>query len=1095
MFFSVTDSLPNTPAPQSHSTNVTHANGKRAKPSSKKISNNDPIQILEKRGGIENNNLNNFVKQYLENEEEETFPISLYYELDSLVSELQFYKNDFIVVSLNIESLNSKIDKLRELLAILEQKDIFISAIALQETWLSDKSDLSGLFIENFHEPIHQGYICGRKGGLITYVNSNYKVPVKRKNLYKSSTDWEALIVDVSGATLPKKITIFNFYRPPRDNYSNASIQKFLTPFEPIIKKLSSENSVLVVCGDSNINLLRLENWEKCQEYFDLLVSQHLFPSITHPTRFSKHRATLIDHIFCKEKSDMNILKSGIILTKISDHLPCFTVINTKKFKKCPPKFIQVSVNNADAVEKFKTEVISEIAQTHFDRSLLNDPNINYDKLDSILTKCKEKNLPTKKVRFDKYKHKVCDWITYGLMESIKKKDQLYVKLLKTNPRDTRYAEIETELNEYQTIIQTCKRKLKINYYATKFKKREGNIRDTWRGINEVLNRRGKSSDYPTHLIDKGKIIKDDQAIAECFNNFFTNIGPELAKEIKCSSNLSYKSFLKDRINSNFEFCTVNIDDVDEVLRNLKTKKSSGQDGISSTLLKSFEGKITNILTLIINQSLSTGIFPNKLKTAKVVPVFKKDDPHQPGNYRPISLLPAISKVFEKVVYKQVYNYMNANSLLYKSQYGFREKHSTELAAMEVTDKIFQDVDKKKLPLAIFLDFSKAFDTIDHRILLDKLAYYGITGTALNWFRSYLKDRSQFVQYKDKSSCKSTITTGVPQGSILGPLLFIIYINDIAKVTNKFKFTIYADDTTLLEPICTFSPNNNALNSKDIAQNINAELKLIVEWLALNKLSLNVKKTKMMLFHYKQRNVSKVLPMLEINGIPIERVKEFNFLGINLDENMTWKSHVKKVACKIACTVGTMKRLKKFMPLNVMKLIYNSLVVPHITYGLILWGHKIKRINKLQKWAVRTIVNAKYNEHTEPIMKKLKILKIKDIFTLTAIKIFHKYKNSKLPTFFDNMFEALPPSSHTYGLRQRENRFPTASTIAVSQSPRFVIPTTIDKLSEGIKSKLSTHSLQSTVNYVKQTILDQYDECCTIENCYICNRPEPDQTN
>ena len=190
-----------------------------------------------------------------------------------------------------------------------------------------------------------------------------------------------------------------------------------------------------------------------------------------------------------------------------------------------------------------------------------------------------------------------------------------------------------------------------------------------------------------------------------------------------------------------------------------------------------------------------------------------------------------------------------------------------------------------------------------------------------------------------------------------------------------------------------------------------------------------------------------------------------------------------------------MKRLKKFMPLNVMKLIYNSLVVPHITYGLILWGHKIKRINKLQKWAVRTIVNAKYNEHTEPIMKKLKILKIKDIFTLTAIKIFHKYKNSKLPTFFDNMFEALPPSSHTYGLRQRENRFPTASTIAVSQSPRFVIPTTIDKLSEGIKSKLSTHSLQSTVNYVKQTILDQYDECCTIENCYICNRPEPDQTN
>ena len=924
------DSLPNTTTPHPHSIDQPLSKENRAKHLKKSNVKNNPMDILEKRGGIENNNLNKFVKQYLDNEEKETFPVSLYYDLDSIVTELQPLKNDFIIITLNVESLNAKIDKLRELLSILEQNDIYISAIALQETWLSEKSDLTGLYLANFHEPIHQGYICGRKGGLVTYINSKYKQPVKRKNLYKSNCDWEALIVDVTGDTLPNKITIFNFYRPPRSNYSNASIQKFMTPFEPIIKKLSKENSVLVVCGDSNINLLRLENWEKCQEYFDLLVSQHLFPYITHPTRFSKHRATLIDHIFCKEKSGMSILKSGIILTKISDHLPCFTVINTKKIKSSLPKFINVSVNNAKAIEDFKSDVAKEITETYFNRDLFEDPNTNYEKLDSILTQCKEKNLPTKRVRFDKYKHKVCDWMTYGLMESIKQKDKLYVKLLKTNPRDVKYDEIEKELSEYQAKIQTCKRKLKSDYYAAKFKKREGNIRDTWKGINEVLNRKGKSSDYPTHLIDKGRIIKDDVEIAECFNNFFTNIGPELAKEIKCNSNKTYKSYLKDKINSSFDFNTVSVADADEVLKSLKTKKSSGQDGISSSLLKSFDGVISNPLTLIINQSLSTGIFPNKLKVAKVVPVFKKDDPHHPGNYRPISLLPAISKIFEKVVYKQVYNYMNENNLLYKSQYGFRKRHSTEFAAMEVTDTIFKDLDKKKVPLAIFLDFSKAFDTIDHLILLDKLAYYGIRGSALNWFRSYLSDRSQYVQYKDKTSRMSTITTGVPQGSILGPLLFIIYINDIAKVTNKFHFTIYADDTTLIEPICTFSHNEQ--NNINLSRDINNELKAIVEWLALNKLSLNVKKTKMMLLHYKQRNVTKVIPNLEINGIPIERVKEFNFLGIHLDENMTWKTHVKKIACKIACTVGTMKRVKKFMPQKVMRLIYNSLVLPHITY-------------------------------------------------------------------------------------------------------------------------------------------------------------------
>ena len=205
---------------------------------------------------------------------------------------------------------------------------------------------------------------------------------------------------------------------------------------------------------------------------------------------------------------------------------------------------------------------------------------------------------------------------------------------------------------------------------------------------------------------------------------------------------------------------------------------------------------------------------------------------------------------------------------------------------------------------------------------------------------------------------------------------------------------------------------------------------------------------------------------------------------------MTWKTHVKKIACKIACTVGTMKRIKKFMPQKVMRLIYNSLVLPHITYGIILWGHKLKRINKLQKWAVRTIVNAKYNEHTEPIMKKLRILKVKDVRILTAVKICHKYSNGKLTTYFNDMFEALPPTQHNYNLRQREESLPVASTIAASQSPRFVIPLTISKLSDGIKSKFSTHSLKGLSNFAKTEILNSYNTTCTIVNCYICNRPK-----
>lgn len=238
-----------------------------------------------------------------------------------------------------------------------------------------------------------------------------------------------------------------------------------------------------------------------------------------------------------------------------------------------------------------------------------------------------------------------------------------------------------------------------------------------------------------------------------------------------------------------------------------------------------------------------TGIFPDQLKIAKIKPVYKKDNPHIPNNYRPISLLPAVSKLFEKVVFIQVYGYFINNDLLYKSQYGFRTLHSTELAALELTDKIYMQLDKKKIPLAIFLDLSKAFDTIDHSILIHKLKYYGFQETPLNWFISYLTNRSQYVQFNEQCSTLGKITTGVPQGLILGPLLFIIYMNDIHKVTNKFSFILYADDTSLIEPLCTFNfPVEN--NISKLSDTINRELEAITIWLALNKLSLNTKKPK-----------------------------------------------------------------------------------------------------------------------------------------------------------------------------------------------------------------------------------------------------------
>ena len=242
--------------------------------------------------------------------------------------------------------------------------------------------------------------------------------------------------------------------------------------------------------------------------------------------------------------------------------------------------------------------------------------------------------------------------------------------------------------------------------------------------------------------------------------------------------------------------------------------------------MKKISPIILTPLTTIINQSLSTGIFPDQLKIAKVIPLYKKDDQYILDNYRPISLLPSLSKVFEKTVFLQLYEYLDKNKLLYKSQYGFRSLHSTEMASLEIIDIILKDLDKGKIPIGIFLDLSKAFDTLDHKILLNKLKYYGVKDTELLWFHSYLTNRFQFVNINDIQSSRLSVSTGVPQGSVLGPLLFIIYMNDIHQASTKFHAILFADDTNLTSTLCSFDVNlANQLDVTNLSKNINKELK------------------------------------------------------------------------------------------------------------------------------------------------------------------------------------------------------------------------------------------------------------------------------
>ena len=1046
-------------------------------------------EMLEPFGGTKKHNLKNILKiKDVNGETGHTFLPADYHDIDSFIKHLKSKKSEkFSTLTLNIESISSKFNTLTAFLETLNKSNCFLDALLIQETWLSDKQcedDFIKLYKIPGYHTIPLGRKCGRKGGLIIYLRDHFTY--ESRPLYKDSIDWEGQFIDITEVNkvkLQNKITLANIYRPPRDNYSAVSIDKFLKPISEIIIALSKENSTLIIGGDFNLDLLNLSNNEKFQEYFDIFVSNGIFPQITLPTRFSKKKATLIDQIFCRFAKNTSEIKSGIVVTKISDHLPCFSVIKIHEKRNSKPEYVKVNKNGPKGIENFINEVEDRLKNAHFENDLMSDPNSNYNTLELIIKESREKCLPLTEVKFNKYKHKISPWITFAIINSIKKRDQLYVKWKKANPNSQKYSDLENLFSSHCSALQKSIREAKKKYYFEQFENFKSDIKKTWNKINEVLSRNKKSSELPNYFCEGNNILTKNEDIANCFNRFFCNIGPDLADSIKGPEGKSYEDYLKQNIFSTFSFSTIDSDYVMKQIQELKSKSSFGHDGLSSILLKRIAPKIKYVLTTIINQSLMSGIFPGSLKVAKISPIFKKEDPHLTDNYRPISLLPVLSKIFEKVAFKQVYDYFNDNDLLYKSQYGFRKKHSTELAGLEFYDKIINHLENDELPLAVFLDLSKAFDTIDHEILLRKLRYYGLSGNSLLWFKSYLTDRKQYVQFKDSLSSYSNIRTGVPQGSILGPLLFIIYMNDIAHITNKFFFTIYADDTTLIAPICTFDIKNNL----SISKNINAELKVITDWLALNKLSLNAKKTKMMVFHYHQKRISDLNLHLYINKTRIKQVKEFNFLGVVFDECISWKNHTQKIAGKISVSTGTLKRLKRFLPMDVLKTIYNALILPHLNLGILLWGQNCERIFKLQKWAVRAITSSKFNAHTNPLFQKLKLLKVEDIKNVSYLKFHYKYTKNELPKYFDNMFDQEYPT-HDHDTRNKNEPLPPNwKKHGAKDSIRFALLPTIESLPPEITQDIELNTtIQGLAKKAKYHFIESYSDRCTDPNCFVC---------
>ena len=627
----------------------------------------------------------------------------------------------------------------------------------------------------------------------------------------------------------------------------------------------------------------------------------------------------------------------------------------------------------------------------------------------------------------------------------------------------------------------------KHNFYHETFMAQKSDMKKTWTTINDTLNRNKNKDEYPPEFIVDDKPVTSHTEIANHFNNFFSNIGTKLSQSIANNNNTtSYSDYLDTPIQTQFNFRTVDEDEIISIITNLKNKNSSGHDEMSNKLLKSIKHEISKPLTVIINQTIVTGIFPNALKVAKVKPLHKKGEKSCLNNYRPISLLPTISKVFERVIYAQIYQYFKINDLLCEQQYGFRSKHSTELATIKLVDNIIQNMDNNKehkTPVAIFLDLSKAFDTLNFDILLHKLQYYGVSDVSLLLIKSYLSNRYQFVKFQNSNSELLEIKTGIPQGSILGPLFFSIYINDIIKTSSTFSFIMYADDTTVYFNLEDFQ-------KKDRNVHIDNELEKINIWLRHNKLTLNVEKTKCMQFQ-KRRTVDPI--NLNICNKPIDVVSQFTFLGTLLDEHISWKNHIDMVTNKLSKIIGILHRLKYVYPESILITIYNSLFVPHVNYGSLVWGTNIKRLGILQKKAIRIITHSNYIAHTEPLLKQLNLLKVEDMFSLNILKFLHKLAHDTLPPYFDIYRSHLEKIVTPYSLRPNPLPVPIVSHVYAESCLVFQLvkmKNNIQKNDELIFRKLDekSHSYLGFSKYVTHTILKKYQYTCENTPCRTCDR-------
>jgi exonuclease III/uncharacterized protein YutD len=906
-------------------------------------------------------------------------------------------KNKLLIFHQNIRGLFNKTEEL-----VISWSTEAPHILCLSEHHLLNQ-EINNTWIQNYNLGASYCRKNRKGGGVGIFIQKNLAYLKIELDEFCNDLDMEVCAVQLHFSEIT--FYILCIYRPPSGNFSY-----FLSSLESVLNQLFSNSNNIIICGDININYL--DNTNNKLHLDSLLASYNLYSIVDFPTRISSCSSTAIDNIFIDTFKNTEFTVKPLP-NGLSDHDAQMLTLNNIKIQSSKAHcYLQRSINQSSIFE-FKLHLSNESWEDIFTDD---NPDVIFNKFLNTYLRIFYQSFPFKKVY---YNHINKPWISNGIKISCQHKRNLYLLCRKTdNPM------LKSHYKLYCKILTKVIKTAKKLYYDKRILNSNNTAKTLWSIVKTETKKEGNKCE--PILSNKRRTLNEYKKLANDFNTYFLNINDRRPR-----NNIATTDPALNYLQNNFvkpfpsiQLAPVTTTEMKDIIKSLKWKNSHGYDEIPIKILKISLSFITSPLTYICNKSLVSGLFPTRLKYSQINPVFKKGNKSEMSNYRPISLLTSFSKIFEKIIYNRLQNHIAVNNILAKEQHGFRNKFSTQTASFELINNILDALNNNMKVGGIFCDLTKAFDYVNHDILLTKLKFYGITGKANNLIKSYLSDRYQRVLIKNNYSNKcfsewGKIKQGVPQGSILGPLFFLLYINDLPGLINDTsKPTVFADDTSII-----FTHTNYL----DLKHEIDTVIMKIIKWFETNSLILNFDKTNFM--HFMTRPNHEVDLQISYNTNIISATNTTNFLGLSLDSSLTWKIHIKHLSSKLNSACYLIRSLRSVISRKNLRTIYFSYVHSIMTYGIIFWGSSplSDTIFKLQKRIIRIMMNITNRQSCRDLFKELSILPLHSQYimslSLFVVGNIDKFKyNSEIHSIntrhrFDLFLPAAKLSKYQKGAR------------------------------------------------------------------------------